>query len=204
MDMLGINIGGKLEALHAAMRFNTERGFDNAEVLNLFDIGSLHALRQTSKRSLYNMSKNATLALCRLLVRGAEVRRAIHVAPGKIDTPMLHWNHWVLKENGDPEFLESVRKRFPELYPRIFRDCDLASLNKAISLLNLEGAAIRTVFEKYSHLRKMIWEMEDGLTSPETLAAYLSSLVLQDESPMSGVVEVTSPNRRLKTTFVPF
>ncbi len=198
-DILGTNILGKFEILHAVMRLNADHGFDNATVLQLFDIGSLHALRHTSHRALYSSSKMAGLALCEVLVAGSEVRRAIHVAPSNIDTPMLHWNHWCLKENGDPKLPNLVRLRLPALYPRVFRNCDVTAFATALLELGFGNPGIQTVFERYKHRRKMVSETEDGITSPETLAAYLVSLVLEEENIESGVIEVTSPNGRMKT-----
>src|SRR5260370_40053687 len=103
------------------MRLNADHGFDNATVLQLFDIGSLHALRHTSHRALYSSSKMAGLALFEELVARSGGGRAIHVAPRNIYTPPLHWNYWCLKENGDAKLPKLVRLRLPAPYPRAFR-----------------------------------------------------------------------------------
>lgn len=202
--VLGTNILGKWEILHAVMRLNADRGFENVSVLDVFDIGSLHGLYRTPQRALYNPTKTASLALCQILIEGQEVRRAIHVAPGPIDTPMLHWNHWVLKEKGDPGFPDLVRHRLPSLYEPIFRNGDAEALTTALLELGINNAGMQTVFERYKHRRKMVTESEKGLTSPESLAAYLASLMLEQDSTESGVIEVTSPHGGLKAVRRPF
>ena len=203
-EVLGSNVFGKWETLHATMRCNAESGFDNAGVLSMFDVGSLHSMRHTSHRALYNPSKAAGLALCRVMTSGSEVRRAVHVAPGPIDTPMLHWNHWALKENGDPQFPSLVGRRLPSLYGAIFRSGDIAALETAIRELRIEGPQVRAVFERYRHRRKVLAESEEGITTPESLGAYLASLILDRKSTESGVVEVTSPHGKMTVVKRPF
>ena len=203
-DVLGSNIVGKWEALHSVMRYNVLSGFENGEALSVFDVGGLHGLHHTSHRALYNPSKVASLALCRVLSTGSEVRRAVHVAPGPIDTPMLHWNHWVLKENGDPQFLRLVKTRLPSLYSAIFRSGDDDAFKTAIRELRMTESAERAVFERYLHRRKVLSESEQGITTPESLGTYVASLMLASESTESGIVEVTSPQGRLRTFTRPF
>src|SRR5260370_23399812 len=144
------------------MRLNADHGFDNATVLQLFDIGSLHALRHTSHRALYSSSKMAGLALCEVLVAGSEVRRAIHVAPSNIDTPMLHWNHWCLKENGDPKLPNLVRLRLPALYPRGFLNCDVTAYAPPSLELGFGNPGIQTAFQRYKQHSRRGSRPEDG------------------------------------------
>ena len=192
-QILGSNILGKFEILHAVMRLNFDLGFDNATVLGVFDIGSLHGLLHTANRSLYVSTKAASLALCRVLVNGSEVRNAVHIAPGRIDTPMLHWNHWVLKENGDRGFPDLVRQHLPSLYDSVFRDGDANALASALSQLGLEEAENQAVLGRYNDRRKMNLQTEEGIISPESLASYLASLMLDAGDRESGIVEVTAP-----------
>lgn len=203
-NILGPNILGKWEVLHAVMRVNAIRGFDNAEVLGIFDVGSLHSLRHTSHRALYNPTKAASLAMCKVLSSGSEVRRAIHLAPGCVDTPMLHWNHWFLKEQGDPELPDLVRRKLPLLYRSIFREGDVQALANALSELGIEDPSISIIFDRYLNRRKMVAETEEGLTSPESLAQYIASIMLQESSDESGIVEVTSPRGSLRFLRIPF
>src|SRR5690348_8082814 len=105
---------------------------------------------------------------------------AVHVAPGPIDTPMLHWNHWVLKEKGDPHFVGLIRSRLPSLYGAIFRGGDETALNRVIEELNLDGRAVLGVFERYKLRRRELEESAAGITTPESLAAYLGTLMLKE------------------------
>lgn len=199
-DMLGINLLAKFELLHAVMRVNKENGFDNAKVLDVIDFGSLHAIRKTSRRALYNATKAATLRLCEILSRGSEVRRALHVAPGCIDTTMLHWNHWTLKEQGDAEFPERVRRELPSLYSAIFQNGDEVAFQSALKRLQIADVEVPRVFERYRSRRKRIAESEDGIIRPEDLASYIASLIFDRDAIDSGVIEVKAPSGAMKVT----
>jgi hypothetical protein len=197
-DILGCGVMGKLEILHSVMRLNAECGFDSAAGLFVIDVGSLHTLRHTSRRAIYHSAKAAGLELCRDLVSGSEIRRAIHLAPGPLDTPMLHWNHWVLKENGSPRFPDLVRTELPVLYSPIFRGGDRDAFGAAVEELKVDAVEVRAVFERYLHRRRMLSETEEGITAPEALAGYLApELLLNARSVESGILEITSPQGRL-------
>jgi NAD(P)-dependent dehydrogenase (short-subunit alcohol dehydrogenase family) len=198
--VLGCNIAGKWEVLHAVMRLNAELGFDNPRELDIFDVGSLHAVRHSPHRALYNPTKTAGLELCRVLLNGSEVRRAIHLAPGPVDTPMLHWNHWVLKEHGDPDFPTLVKDRCPSLYRPIFREGDWAALAVAQRELGREDEAVRDVFGRYLHRRAVLAQTEEGITSPEILAEYIANQMLGARAYDSGIVEVSSPHGHFRVS----
>jgi hypothetical protein len=198
--VLGCNVAGKWEVLHAVMRLNADLGFDNGEELDIFDVGSFHAVRHSSHRALYTPTKAAGLELCTVLVNGSEVRRAVHLMPGPVDTAMLHWNHWVLKEHGDPEFLALVKDRCPSLYRSIFREGDWAALAAAQHELGFEGEAIRDVFGRYVHRRAVLAQTEEGITSPEIFAEYIANRMLGEGTDESGVVEVSSPHGHFRVT----
>jgi hypothetical protein len=110
---------------------------------------------------------------------------------------MLHWNHWVLKENGDPDFLRQIRTELPDLYLRIFREGDGEALDEAIHYLRFQDSRICDVFVRYLHRRKVLSETEDGITSPEGLAGLLARYMLDTQSTEPEVLEVTSPQGRL-------
>jgi len=191
--VLGCNVAGKWEVLHAVMRLNADLGFDNAQELSIFDVGSFHAVRHSSHRALYNPTKAAGLELCTVLLNGSEVRRAVHLAPGPVDTPMLHWNHWVLKEDGNPEFLTLVKDRCPSLYRSIFREGDSAALDAAQHELGFEDETVRGVFARYLHRRAVLAQTEEGITSPEIFAEYVANQMLGARAGKSGIIEVSSP-----------
>jgi NAD(P)-dependent dehydrogenase (short-subunit alcohol dehydrogenase family) len=198
--VLGCNVAGKWEVLHAAMRLNADLGFDNGQELDIFDVGSLHGVRHSSHRALYNPSKAAGLELCRVLLNGSEVRRAVHLAPGPVDTPMLHWNHWVLKEHGDPEFLTLVKDRCPSLYRSIFRDGDWAALAAAQHELELEHETVQNVFGRYVRRRAALAQTEEGITSPEVFAEYIANQMLGARTGESGIVEISSPRGQFRVS----
>lgn len=191
--VLGCNVAGKWEVLHAVMRLNADLGFDNGQELDIFDVGSLHTVRHSSHRALYNPTKAAGLELCTVLLNGSEVRRAVHLAPGPVDTPMLHWNHWVLKEHGDPAFLTLVKDHCPSLYRSIFREGDSASLAAAQYVLEIKDETVRDVFARYVHRRAVLAQSEEGITSPETFADYIADQMLGTRTGQSGIIEVSSP-----------
>jgi len=186
------------------MQRNADQGWDNATVLDVVDFGSLHSMRRTPNRALYNSTKAASAALCDVLARGSEVRSAIHVVPAQVDTPMLHSSHWVLKEGGPQSFLDLVRLEAPALYQPVFRECNREAFNDVVRLLGLDSSQLVETFQRYSDRRKVVKESEHGITSPESLAAYLVSEVLRGEGSRSGTLQVTSPQGQLKTGFVAF
>jgi hypothetical protein len=196
--VLGCNVAGKWEVLHAVMRLNADLGFDNGQQLDIFDVGSFHAVRHSSHRALYNPTKAAGLELCAVLLNGSEVRRAVHLAPGPVDTPMLHWNHWVLKEHGDAEFLTLVKNRCPSLYRPIFREGDWAALAAAQHELELEDETVQDVFRRYVHRRAVLAQTENGITSPEIFAEYIAEQMLGARTGESGIVEVSSPRGQFR------
>lgn len=198
--VLGCNVAGKWEVLHAVMRLNADLGFDNAQELDIFDVGSFHAVRHSSYRALYNPTKAAGLELCRVLLSGSEVRRAVHLAPGPIDTPMLHWNHWVLKEHGDPGFLTLVKDRCPSLYRSVFREGDWAALAAAQRELRFEDETVRDVFGRYVHRRAVLAQTEEGITSPEIFAEYIANQMLGARTGESSIVEVSSPHGHFRVS----
>lgn len=198
-DMLGTNFLAKCELISAAMRINSNCGFDNSEVLDIVDFGSLHSFRKTRHRALYNATKSASLALCETLSNGDEVRRAFHIVPGCIDTPMLHSNHWALKEHGDPQFPDLVRRQLATIYPAIFRDTNNESFRIATQQLGMAGSEMSAIFDRYRTRRKEAANSREGIILPEELATHITQLILDSHS-RSGVYEVTAPNGNISVT----
>lgn len=203
LELLGVNICGKFELLHTVMRLNESAGLSNASVLNVVDIGSLHALRSSSHRAYYNATKAAGLALCEALHAGAEVRSVIHIAPGPIDTPMLHRNHWVLQGRGDEVFWRTVYQSDVDLYERIFLGCDVGGLQEANELFPGDRSRREVAFHRYCHHRCAQKEAEEGITDPEVLADEIIRL-LDTEDTCSGVYTGTSPRGELRLDCVEF
>lgn len=98
--LVGVNVCGKVELLHAVLMMNQSLGFPSADALTLIDIGSLHALNLSGSRALYSATKAFGLDFCMALCRNSEVRRAIYIAPGPIDTHILHRNHLISSGDG--------------------------------------------------------------------------------------------------------
>lgn len=196
-DMLGVNFLAKCELIHTAMRINADMGVDNSKTLDIIDCGSFHSLRGSPRRALYNTTKTASLTLCNLLSSGDEVRRAFHISPGYLDTPMLHANHWTLKERGDPRFPDRVRQELPNLYSAIFRSTSFESFQAAIQQLGLTDPDLPIVFDRYRRRRKQVRSSPEGIIVPEELASYLAELALGDFSLEPGTIEVTAPNGKM-------
>src|SRR5205085_811445 len=112
-NVLGVNIVCKIEVLHAVLAFNRTNDFDSSRGLTFVDVGSTHGLSPSATRSLYAPSKAFGLDLCIALCDGREVKRCLHVAPGPVDTYMLHRNHWVAKEQGPSQFLDFIHDNRP-------------------------------------------------------------------------------------------
>jgi NAD(P)-dependent dehydrogenase (short-subunit alcohol dehydrogenase family) len=203
-DMLGINFLAKCELINAVMRINSRFGFDSSRILDIIDFGSLHTIRKAPRRALYNTAKTATLALCELLSKGAEVKRAFHIAPGCLDTPMLHTNHWTLKEHGDQRFPELVRRELPSLYTAVFRDTNSESFYAAIHALGFIGSELPIVFDRYCGRRKAVAGSQEGIILPEELASYIIGLTLETFSLESGILEVTAPRGEMSVAHRPF
>lgn len=132
-------------------------------------------------------------------VNGSEVRRTVHLAPGPVDTPMLHWNHWVLKEHGDPGFPTLVKDRCPSLYRAVFREGDWTALAAAQWELRLEDETARDVFGRYLHRRAVLAQTEEGITSPEIFAQYIANQMLVAGTGESGIVESFLTARPLRS-----
>jgi hypothetical protein len=144
------------------------------------------------------------LALCELLSKDAEVRRAYHFVPGYLDTPMLHENHWVLKEHGDPRFPELVRQSLPSLYRAIFRETSNDSFRVATRALGLADPRLPAVFDRYRTRRRMAADSPQGIIAPEQLASYVADLVLEASALESGIFEIIAPHGRLSIAHRPF
>jgi len=194
--LLGVNTVARVELLHAVMSLNDETGILNDEQLTHIDIGSLHGVCLQSGRSLYAASKAFGVALATVMDAGRELRRSIYVAPGPIDTYMLHFNHWVVKSGGRSVFIENLRKGDPTVYDAIFRECSEPALLRSITGLGAEDQA-RELLKTYKSHREAAFAAQSGVISARHCAEVVHSLVASDCK--SGIYLVThSPTGGVK------
>lgn len=203
-DLLGVNICGKYEVLHSVLSLNQESGFDNRKDFTLVDIGSTHGLRPSRGRSLYAPSKAVGLNLCVALQDGKEVRRCIHLAPGPIDTHMLHRNYWVIKEQGPASFLDYLFLHHEELYHKIFVECCENALKEACAIQSVKIDTIIDTFACYKDRRQSQLQTDEGILQPKEVADLIVDIVLDDKENPPGVYVVTAPEGRKKIERLPF
>lgn len=203
-NILGVNICGKYEVLYSVLSLNQKHGFENKKGFNLIDIGSTHGLHPSRGRSLYAPSKAIGLNLCIALQDGNEVRRSIHIAPGPIDTHMLHRNYWVNKERGPASFLEYLFLHDEELYHKIFIDCCENALKKACTIKSIKIKTIIDTFARYKDRRQSQLQTNEGILQPNELADLIVDIVLDDKENPSGVYVVTAPEGKMKIERFPF
>jgi NAD(P)-dependent dehydrogenase (short-subunit alcohol dehydrogenase family) len=196
--LVGVNICGKIEVLHAALLMNKRLGVSNSDEFTFMEIGALHALDTPAHRSLYSATKAIGLDLCASMHRGEEVRRAIYIAPGPIDTPMLHRNHWVSKERGPVEFFDFVRAQEGSLYNDVFVECNEARFNEAVSLSQLDWASFSSLFARYRERRLEQLDSLEGILDPDDFSAHLARIVLDDVTHGSGVYVFNAPGGKIQ------
>jgi short-subunit dehydrogenase len=191
--LIGVNVCGKIEVLHAALATNQRLGCPSSEAFTLVDVGTLHALMASPNRSLYVATKALGLDLCMSMQRGGEVSRAIHLAPGPIDTHMLHRNHWVSKEHGSVEFFDRVRGQNTRLYQDVFIQCEDDAFAEAVSTSQTDSDKLATVFDRYKTRRREQFSSEHGVLSVSTFADYLITIIADRIVYTDGVYILTAP-----------
>lgn len=191
--LLGVNVCGQVEVLHAVLSLNQRRGVDSSSDLSYIQIGSLHGLTASGGRSVYAGTKAFGLDLCISLSSGREVKRVIYVAPGPIDTPMLHRNHWVSKVGGCSRFFEHVRALGPLVYKDVFEKCEDEAFRKAISTEDWDREMLADKYERYKERRVSAFSQRDGVLSVADMAQGITELVSEESSCTSGVYVFTAP-----------
>jgi len=204
MDLLGVNICGKYEVLHSVLSLNQKYGFDNRKGFTLVDIGSTHGLSPSGGRTLYAPSKAFGLNLCEALQDGEEVHRCIHLAPGPIDTHMLHKNYWVIKEHGPASFLDYLFLHNEELYHKVFVECCENALKEACAIQSVNIETIKDKFACYKNRRQSQLLTEEGILQPKEVANLMVNIVLDNIGNPSGVYVVTAPKGKKKVVRIPF
>lgn len=190
-QVLGVNLFGHIEVLHAVMGLNSRRGFSNPAHLTYLDVGSFHGLHARKDRSLYAVSKAAVIDMCTALVEGDELLRCFYLAPCPIDTHMLHKNHWVQKAGGSLEFFEAVFRESFVTYEGIFRACDQHQLRRFICNTGHNQDEVLAAFATYVAERRAAYSGPLGVLSPEACAEVVATLVFREQPFASGVYFVS-------------
>lgn len=179
-NLLGVNLLSRIELLFATLDVNGSP--PSRSQLTYIDIGSFQGLMTRPLRSLYALSKGSSVQLIESLVQGGEVSRGLYVAPGPIDTPMLHKNHWVVKSNGPLDFIEGVLSDDPELYQRIFVNCSDDAFDSVRT-----SEELRDVYERYKHVRGETMSAPLGVLSTADCADATWNVIANEDRYPSGV-----------------
>lgn len=180
--VLGLNVLGATELLHAVMALNDKSKYDNSRGFTHVWVGSFQGLNVRSQRSLYVASKAYGLDLCASLAKGNEISTCLYLAFGPMDTAMLHWNHWTRKANGSNAFFGTVFAGDALLYKSVFKDCDekalvIAAGDKFASDL----PSLQSTLREYRAIRRAAFDSELGVLDPDKCADLLSRLVDSDD-----------------------
>lgn len=196
--LVGGNVCGKIELLNSVLSVNHMLKFNSSKELTIVDVGSLHGLAATGGRSIYAATKAFGLNLCLSLLRGLEVNRLIYLAPGPIDTHMLHRNHWVSKENGSPEFFDYVRTREANLYEDVFIRCDDAAFADVTSSSQMDNIGLAEVFARYKKRRAEQFNDGVGILRATDVADRIVEVLADNKSYSDGVYILTAPSGEMQ------
>lgn len=186
-EISGVNVLGTTEVLHSTMSVNDRLHRRNDRYLTHILIGSYQGLYARGGRPLYAPSKSYGIDLCTSLVEGREVSKCIYLAPGPIDTPMLHRNHWVTRAGGPADFFSEVLVGPRETYRSIFVDCDERALeSRARDGFTLELKNIAAAMKRYQTIRRETREEEFGILSPRACAHVAAGMLTRSDL-QSGV-----------------
>ena len=192
--ILGVNLLGHVEVLHAVMSLNAKRGIDNATALTHIDIGSFQGLYARAERPVYASSKAAGIDFDGAMFEGRELARSVYFAPAAIDTHMLHFNHWIKKARGSEKLFECVREGDRNQYEEIFIHCNADALREASIRYGVSvDEAVRT-FKKYVVARREAFDSALGVLSVDVCARMLRALVTNPDEYPSGVYLAYAPN----------
>jgi hypothetical protein len=176
---------------------------DNSKSFTFIEVGALYGLVPSANRALYSATKAIGLDLCAALQRGGEVKRAIYVAPGPIDTHMLHRNHWVSKEHGSVEFFELVRLQPQHVYEDIFIHCRDEAFSSIASESREDMVDLRATFERYKLRRNQQFSDAHGVLAADQLADRLVNVVL-DPTCEGGAYVITAPHGKMRSNKLSF
>jgi short-subunit dehydrogenase len=185
--VLGVNVLGMTEVLHGVMAVNRQFCVENDEEFTHILVGSYQGLFARDGRPLYAPSKAFGIDLCTSLVESGEVMKCIYLAPGPIDTPMLHRNHWVTRAGGTEEFFSVTLGGPPKIYRSIFVDGDESILERvARQKFSPELRDLREAMKRYRAVRREAFEEELGVLSPGACASVLTDMLTRRDL-VSGV-----------------
>jgi short-subunit dehydrogenase len=186
-EVLGVNVLGVTEVLHSVMALNRRLSRENAKEFTHILVGSYQGLYARDGRPVYAPSKAYGIDLCTSLAEGKEVATCIYLAPGPIDTPMLHRNHWVTRAGGSEDFFNEALGGPSKTYKSIFVDCDGAILERiAREKFAPELANLRTAMKRYAIVRREAFEEELGVLTPTACGSVLTDMLTCHEL-VSGV-----------------
>ena len=183
--VLGLNILGAIEVLHTVMSLNDRLGWQNNERFTHILVGSFQGLNVREERSIYAASKAFGIDLCASMVAGCELAKCMYVAPGPLDTPMLHRNHWVSRAGGSEEFFDKVLKDTRDRYRLIFVNCDESPL---------ETQELRDSMSRYRKERHATCVGTLGILAPEACATAVVDVLMSPEAE-SGVYGLTADEK---------
>ncbi|MGA7401423.1 MAG: hypothetical protein WBW38_15465, partial [Candidatus Sulfotelmatobacter sp.] len=181
--LLGLNILGTSEVLSAVLALNGRLRQLSQESVTQLLVGAFQGLQVRAGRQLYASSKAWGIDFCTALAAGEEIRKCIYAAPGPIDTPMLHRNHWVNKANGPEEFFDLTLRGDREEYESIFLRCEENTLIEVARRRsgNLVGES-QEAMARYRTERAKSQVAELGVMSAADCAAALVDIDLSSVS----------------------
>jgi NADP-dependent 3-hydroxy acid dehydrogenase YdfG len=205
-DVLGLNVLGTTEVLHAVMGLNRRLQRNNSTDFSHILLGSFQGLYARERRPIYAPSKAYGIDLCTSLAEGAEVARCVYFAAGPIDTPMLHRNHWVKKANGSETFFEEMLRGPRERYTSIFVRCDETALDLAAGDGHrFEAESLRLAMARYEAERRAAFSGELGVLGVEACGRILADIVESNDLPSGVYINLPAQKgARLVLSMVPF
>ncbi len=195
----GVNLCGKVEIIRAVLELNTRLAFSSEEMLSVVDVGSLHGLSASGGRALYAATKTFGLDLCLSLLNGREINRMIHVAPGPIDTHMLHRNHWISKVGGSREFFEYVREQHADKYANVFIRCNKDVFNEIAAKFSDDNAELVDVFRRYKERRARQMTGDNAVLNPVDVATVIVDMLRDSESGPKVVCKIKATDDHVQT-----
>lgn len=185
-SLLGLNLVGHVEVLHAVMAVNARHGCDNGRYLVHMEIGSFQGLYPRCHRTFYALSKAAHIDLYTALMDGFELHRCFYLAPGLVDTHMLHKNHWVYKAYGSAKFFDDIFIKLPHLYRAIYEDCRFEVFHSVVQSSHESKPHLLSAYDKYVVTRRAAFDAAAGVASREEVAKIATS-ILRDDRFGSGI-----------------
>ena len=98
----------------------------------------------------------------------------------------------------DPANPHAGGDQYPELYASIFREGDSAAFALAQHNTGLGPGLLMTCLNSTFHRRAVLVQSDEGFTSPEALADYLAAKMSGVEATEFGIIEISSPNGRMR------